>query len=345
MQGGQTTATANKGSLINSGINGAQQTTAGGATANASGGKSPSTPSTTAINNVPVIVLPSSSLVIGGEVVTVPAAGSIMTVVANGQTFTVENSQIVAASTTIPLEVVAGPTQVTAGGLVFAVGSTNAVVSGKTYAIGKGAAQETEVIGSKTVIFGSGGVVVPGQTIAPEKITAAPSSFSVITAGGLTLSLDATEVVLGSKTYRIGQGATQTVITVSGKTLTLGTQGVAMGSSTIPPATITAAPSLSAVTADGLSFSVDATEVFVGSHSFRIGSGAPTETTVINGKTLTIGPSGVALGSTTVTPPTAISSAVSSTGLQAAGASLTKYNVVGMSTACILATFIGLFIV
>jgi hypothetical protein len=270
-------------------------------------GAAPSAPTTANVNGVPVIVLPSSSgVVIGGQVISVPQSGSKTTVVANGNTFTLGKSAIVGPGTTIAIaaDQAGGPTPVTANGLTFQVGATQAIISGKTYAIGAGAPTTTLNIGGQTVVVGPSGVGVPGETVAPEKATAGPS-MSVVTAGGVTITYDKSEAIIGSSTYRIGQGASQTVITVNGKTVSLGASGVGLASSTMPPAKITAGPSLSAVTADGVSFSVDATEVVIGSSTFRIGSGAPTETTVINGHTVSIGPSGVGLGSTTVRPPTA----------------------------------------
>jgi hypothetical protein len=156
----------------------------------------------------------------------------------------------------------------------------------------------------------------------------------------VTITYDKSEAIVGSSTYRIGQGASQTFITVNGKTVSLGAGGVGLASSTIPPAKVTAAPLLSAVTVDGVSFSVDATEVVIGSSTFRIGSGAPTETTVINGKTVSIGPSGVGLGSTTVRPPTATA------GLQIGGApSVMLERLLSSSVLLILAALVGCLLI
>ena len=305
---GQTTATANIGSFVNSGINGPTP------------GAAPK-PTAANVGGVPVIVLPSSSgVVIGGQVISVPPSGSSTKVVANGNTFTLGKSGIVGPGTTIAFAAAdnnpASPTPVTADGLTFKVGATQAIISGKTYAIGAGAPTSTLTSGGKTVVVGPSGVGVPGKTVAPATApaTAGPSR-SVVTAGGVTITYDGTEAIVGSTTYRIGPGAPQTAITVNGKTISLGALGVGLGSSTIPPAKVTAA-SLSAVTVDGLSLSVDASEVVIGSSTFRIGAGAPTETTVINGKTMTIGPSGVGVGSTTIHPPTGTATA----GLQNANA-------------------------
>jgi hypothetical protein len=222
---GDQTTTANVGSLINSGINGLALPTLAPTSANVKG--------------VPVVVLPSSSgVVIGGQVVSIPPSGSETTVVANGNTFTLGKSSIIGPGTTVALAVVTAPTPVTADGLTFKVGTTQAIISGKTYAIGAGAPTTTLTIGGQTIVVGPSGVAVPGKTIAPAKVTDA-ASLSVITAGGLTIAYDNTEAIVGSSTYRIGQGASQTVITVNGKTVSLGAGGVGLASSTIPPATVT----------------------------------------------------------------------------------------------------------
>jgi hypothetical protein len=221
---GQTT-TANVGTPINSGISGLAL--------------SALTPTSANVKGVPVVVLPSSSgIVVGGQVVSVPPSGSETTVVANGNTFTVGRSSIIGPGTTIGLAVDTAPTPVTADGLTFKVGATQAIISGTTYAIGAGAPTTTLTIGGQTVVVGPSGVAVPGKTIAPAKVTdAAP--LSVVTAGGLTITYDNTEAIVGSSTYRIGQGARQTVITVNGKTVSLGAGGVGLASSTIPPARAT----------------------------------------------------------------------------------------------------------
>jgi hypothetical protein len=185
------------------------------------------------------VVLPSSSgVVIGGQVVSIPPAGSKTTVVANGNTFTLGKSSIIGPDTTIALAVDTAPTPVTADGLTFKVGATQAIIAGTTYAIGAGAPTTTLTIGGQTIVVGPGGVAVPGKTIAPAKVTDA-AALSAVTAGGLTISYDNTEAIVGSSTYRIGQGAPQTVITVNGKTVSLGAGGVGLASSTISPAKVT----------------------------------------------------------------------------------------------------------
>lgn len=324
-KGGQTTA-ANVGSLINSGVNAFALPTPAPTSANVKG--------------VPVVVLPSSSgVVIGGQVVSIPPSGSKTTVVANGNTFTLGESSVIGPGTTIALAVDNAPTPVTVNGLTLKVGATQAIISGTTYAIGAGAPTTTLSINGQTIVVGPSGVGLPGKTIAPAKATST-APLSVVTAGGVTITYDNTEAIVGSSTYRIGQGAPQTVITVNGKTISLGAGGIGLASSTIPPAKLTAGPSLSAVTVDGVSFSVDATEVVFGSSTFRIGSGAPTETTVINGETISIGPSGVGLAHTTIPPPTGTG------GLRTVGAaSSTTQRLIGTSMLFGLTALLGCLLI
>ena len=295
------------------------------------------TPTSANVNGVPVIVLPSSSgVVVGGQVISVPPSGSKTTVIANGNTFTLGKSAIVGPGTTIAIaaDQAGSLTPVTANGLTFEVGATQAVISDTTYALGAGAPTRTLTLGSQTVVVGPSGIGVPGQTIAPKQATA------VVTAGGVTITYDNSEAIVGSSTYRIGLGASQTLITVDGKTISLGANGVGLSSSTILPYKTTAAPSLSAVTVDGLTFSVDATEVIIGSSTFRIGPGAPTETIATDGHTISIGPSGVGLGSTTVRPPTAIA------GLQVGSAASTITDRLARSLVLlVLPVLLGCFLV
>jgi hypothetical protein len=321
----QTTA-VNAGSLINSGVNAFALPTPAPTSANVKG--------------VPVVVLPSSSgVVIGGQVVSIPPSDSKTTVVANGNTFTLGKSSVIGPGATIALAVDNAPTPVTVNGLTLNVGATQAIISGTTYAIGAGAPTTTLTIGGQTIVVGPSGVGVPGKTIAPAKATGT-APLSVVTAGGVTITYDNTEAIVGSSTYRIGQGAPQTVITVNGKTVSLGAGGIGLASSTIPPTKVTAGPSLSAVTADGVSFSVDATEVVFGSSTFRIGSGAPTKTTVINGETISIGPSGVGLAHTTIPPPTGTG------GLRTTGAALsTTQQHIGSSMLFGLTTLLGCLLI
>ena len=303
----------------------------------------PATPATTSIDDVPVQVLPSS-VVVGGQIVPIPDTSSETTLQVNGQTFTVQNSQIIAPGTTYaitPDKNQAGPatataSAVTAGGLTFTVGASQAIISGTTYPVGIGAGSSTAVkVGSETVIIGSGGVVLPSTTVAPARVTTSLLAPEVITAGGITFTVGPSSVVIEGSTYTIGAGAKSTTLVVGGKTISVGSNGIGLASTTIAPE-----PNFTVVTVGGLTLSVDSSEAILKGTTYKIGKGAPTETTMVGGKTVSLGPGGVGLASTTIPPETAGAPSGTST----SAASLTFFADTWLFISTLLAVWGGIFL-
>jgi hypothetical protein len=150
------------------------------------------------------------------------------------------------------------------------------------------------------VVIGSSGVILPSTTVAPVKITVAPLAPEIITAAGLTFTVGPSIAIISGSTYVIGTGAKSTSVVVGGKTISIGSNGIGLASTTIAPE-----PNFSVITLGDLTFSVDSTEAILKGTTYEIGKGAPTETTVVGGKTISLGPSGVGLQSTTIPPETA----------------------------------------
>ncbi len=136
------------------------------------------TPQFMTVADVPMAIQ-SGRVVIGGQ--TFSRATTTITAVINGQTFTINPSQVVAPGTTIDLPSAVSITTlsgVTAAGLTFSVGPSIAIISGTTYAIGAAASPTTRVIGGQTISFGPDGVGFASTTIpaptAPATTTATP---------------------------------------------------------------------------------------------------------------------------------------------------------------------------
>ncbi|KAK5338550.1 hypothetical protein LTR98_004950 [Exophiala xenobiotica] len=204
------------------------------------------TPITTTIDNVRVVVS-QSSVVIGTQTVAIPTTSST-TVQANGATFTVRPSVIIAPTATITISPVQQNNVVTAsaatttfttavGDLTFTIGPTVAIISGTTYRIGQNAPGTTITVQGTKVSLGSGGVGLPSTTIAPDAGSGSP--FVVYTAEGLTLSVDKSEAVISGTTYQIGSNAPQVTTTIASESVSFGPGGVGLKSTTITP---TAAP-------------------------------------------------------------------------------------------------------
>ena len=170
-----------------------------------------------------------SEVVVKGKTYSIASNKAPITTAIDGQKMTIGLKGIHLEGTTVNLPVIQTPIIVTADGLTFSVGATDAVISGTTYAIGNGAPLQTVVVGSRTIGIGSAGVMLPSTTIAPEQ------TLTVVTADGLTFSVDSTEAVINGETYAIGSGAVAKTIAEGSKTMILGTDGIALPSTTIRP--------------------------------------------------------------------------------------------------------------
>lgn len=258
-----------------------------------------------------------TAVVVSGQTYRIGAGAAPTTIVVGSQTISLGPGGVGLADTTITLAAVAtGIRSVTAGGLTFAVNPTEAIIGGTTYRIGAGASSLTTVIGGQTVTLGPGGVGLAGTTIPP---LATATGLQQVTAGGLTFAVNPTEAVISGTTYRIGAGATGTTVVVGSQTISLGPGGVGLASTTIAPPGAATATGLQSVTAGGLTFGVNPTEAVISGTTYRIGAGATPTTTVIGTQTVSFGPGGVGLASTTVPAPTRSSSSTSSPGSTATG--------------------------
>ncbi|KIW12064.1 hypothetical protein PV08_09338 [Exophiala spinifera] len=196
-------------------------------------------PTTTTVDNIPIVVS-ESRVIIGTQTVNVPRSSSIV-VQAGGEAFTVRPSIIVAPTATITIAPVpqnnaatvspATTTFTTAvGDLTITVGPTVAIISGTTYRIGPNAPATTISVHGTKVSIGSEGIGLPRTTIFPGG-----SRFMVVTAEGLTFSLDESDAVFSGTTYRIGSNAPQVTRTVASDSVSFGPGGIGLKSTTILP--------------------------------------------------------------------------------------------------------------
>ncbi|KKY25056.1 hypothetical protein UCRPC4_g02113 [Phaeomoniella chlamydospora] len=196
-------------------------------------------PITTTINHIQIIA-GASTVQIGNQVV--PISNSMQapqTVVEDHQTFTIDASEVIGASTTLALTRAASedatPTPVTVGSMTFSMDASEAIIGGTTFAVGFGAAPTTIVYQGTTISIGPEGVGIPSESTTIGGSETLPVSTTL--PGGLDISVDASEVVISGTTYAIGAGAKSTTVVVGSDTLTMGPSGVGLQSTTIPPYT------------------------------------------------------------------------------------------------------------
>ncbi|SLM36512.1 hypothetical protein LPUS_06078 [Lasallia pustulata] len=242
----------------------------------------------------------ATQAIISGTTYAIGPGAVPKTVVIGTETLTFGPGGVDLPSTTIPPYYPPTiPSPVIVDGLTFSIDATEAIISGTTYAIGPDAVPKTVVIGTETLTFGPNGVDLPSTTIPPYKPPTIPSPVII---DGLTFSIDATEAIISGTTYAIGPGAVPETIVLGSETISIGPGGVGLPHTTLVPPSL---PSLTPtpVTADGLTFSIDASDVIIAGSTYAIGSGAPTETLLVAGETVVVGPGGVGLVATTLAPP------------------------------------------
>ncbi len=227
------------------------------------------------------------------------------TIVYQGTTISIGPNGVAFAGTTIPI-----PTPppslhtVTAGGLTFSVGPSQAVIGGRTFIVGPNVAPTTTVVNGQTISIGPQGVGLAGTTVplpAPGN-----AALSTVTAGGLTFVVGPSQAVVGGRTFIVGPQIAPTTTVVKGQTISIGPQGVGLAATTVPLPAL-GNDVLSTVTAGGLTFAVGPSQAVIGGRTFTIGSGIAPVTTVVNGQTISIGPRGIGLATTTVALPSSLS--------------------------------------
>ncbi|KAI9788587.1 MAG: hypothetical protein M1816_006836 [Peltula sp. TS41687] len=251
---------------------------------------------------------PTAVVIDGSTTYQVGEGATPTTAVINGQIVSFGSEGVGLASTMIVIPPTVGrppSSTVTAGGLTLVMNPTEAVIGGTTYPIGSGARMPTTaVINGQTVSLGPDGIGLPTTTI-PVPGHRRGVQQSVMTAGGIGITINPTEAIINGTTYPIGSAAkTPTTAVINGQTVSLGPDGIELPTTTVPVPNQTAGAQPLIITAGGLTFSVNPTEAVISGTTYPIGSGATMPiTTVINGQTVSFGPGGVGLPTTTVPVP------------------------------------------
>lgn len=208
-----------------------------------------------------------SQLVAPGTSITLPPAKRVTPFVYIDHTLSVDASKFMARSTTIPLS--SGSGVVTYNGQVLTI-------------------KPFKVIG-------------PSTTIALSPLDDSAASPTAVTTGGLTFSIGPAAAVVGSSTYSFVPGKAPVTIMTHGEALLVGSNGVQFKNVHVPIPTMT--HSFSTITQGDLAFSIAPSEVVVDDHTNIIRSDMTPITTVVDGHTMSIGPKGVGLASTTIPLP------------------------------------------
>jgi hypothetical protein len=107
--------------------------------------------------------------------------------------------------------------------------------------------------------------------------------------------------VVGSSTFAIGAGAPDRTALFSGQTLTFGSGGLIFDQTTVAPPT--PLPSNFVIVGGQVFSAIGSTVAVIEGSTFTYGSNVPMTTDVVNGDTITVGPSGITFDGSTLGGP------------------------------------------
>ncbi|KAI1470639.1 uncharacterized protein F4812DRAFT_273109 [Daldinia caldariorum] len=270
---------------------------------------------------VTVIVQPSK-VVIDDHTFTDSPSQPTSTVVVGGETFVINPSQVVGGGVTMtrpPIDVGGGfttqpqppPITTSIGGLGVVLGpSSVATIGGTVFTIAP--TPTVAVVQGQTITLGPAGLVFPSQTLHVAAGPAGPGPTQTAVLGGLLITaIGSDTVVISGSTITYGPsafGSSTLTTTVDGDTvLVAATEGVVLHDGQETLGGITAAPDSTKyeIVGGATVTQLGLTAIEISGRTFRIGPGAAATpmTTVIAGRTLTIGPDGVGMSTWTLNAP------------------------------------------
>ena len=253
-------------------------------------------PIVTTVDGVAISLGPSAA-VIGSQTHTFISGTSGSTIVYDGQTISLGPNGIGLARTTIAASVRPTFSVYQKDGITISMAASIAVVAGHTYSLSPGMTAFTTIINGQVVTVSSDGVVFPGTTF---PIPLPTPTFSTASRGALTFSVNPSEAAIQGHTYHLSPGATPIITTISGQNVVIGPDGVAFSGTTIHLPQSARIPQITTI--DGLTFTLGPSRVVISGTTYTLGSGARPTTVTIGGKEISIGPAGIGLSDTTITP-------------------------------------------
>ena len=241
-----------------------------------------------------------SQLKVSGRYIPLPNTANASPFVYKGQTFAVNPSQIIAPDTSIILPPAEKVTPFVYIDHSLSVDASQFMARSTTIPLSSGSGIVT--YNGQVLTIKPSEIIGPSTTIALSALDDSGASPTAVTTGGLTFSIGPSAAVIGSSTYSFVPGKAPATIMTHGEAVLVGSNGVQFGNLHVPIPTITS--SFSAITQGDLTFSVAPSEVVIGGHTNNIQSDMTPITTIVDGHTISIGPKGVGLASTTISLPT-----------------------------------------
>ncbi|KAL9043000.1 MAG: hypothetical protein Q9214_003625 [Letrouitia sp. 1 TL-2023] len=243
--------------------------------------------------------------------ITITPSRSTSTFSYMGKTYHIDDSRLVAPTTTVDLAVIPKQSLVTAGGQVFTANPSQLIAPKTTVARPQNQRPSPFTLNGQIFTINPSELVLPDSIVKPPRITPPPSP---IVAEGVTLRVGSSAVVVGSKTYPINAGQQYSNIEFQGHTINIGPDGIILASTTIPLPVSQQTSSI--ITRGSLTLTLFPSSAIAAGHTYFLDTSSPATTTAIDGQLITIGPGGVEFEGTTAPLPSLAATSFAQTGPQ-----------------------------
>lgn len=217
----------------------------------------------------------------------------------NGGVFTIKPDSVVGEGATVNRPTPTGkPASTHVGGLPVTVQPSNVIIGGGTFPIPT--ATMTATVNGKAVVIGPDSISVDGETFSFSR----PGQGNVVITGGeLMTAIGRSVVVLHSTTYTYGPGSSAFSKVVNGDTVVIGPTGVFVHGSLMGGPAADATDTEYEIVGGATIGKIAPSNFVINSKTYAVGPNAETRTVVIGDQTMTLGPIGLVMASTTMSYP------------------------------------------
>lgn len=320
------------------GNGGAAQTSPAPAPAPAPGPGPTQPPSPSPTSTAVTVIIQTTQVIINDHTFTDSPQSKTETVVVGTDTFVINPSEVVGAGATVVRPAMGGMFVATATTTTIAgvqivytpVGSAAAnggsaaavaTIDGTVFTLGP--TTSTAVVKGQTITLGPGGIAFASQTV-PIVTAAGGATQSAVLGGEMITAIGNSVVVVHGTTITYGADTSPITTVIDGDTVVIGPSGVTAHGMTFGGPTAAAGATTYEIVGGATITEIGGSAVVIEGTTYIIGAGAATAiTTVVDGQTLTIGPSGVAMSSYTFAQPYATSTVIEPGGTSSVAAATT----------------------
>ncbi|KAF5539524.1 hypothetical protein FNAPI_10808 [Fusarium napiforme] len=240
------------------------------------------------------------------------------TVTVDYGTFTIRPTEVVGEGATVrkPQPVgtaisVVSPTSATIGKISVTVSGTEAIVGGtrlKIPLMGTTTRLKVPVVGPNTIMEERQVSIAPGRVVVDDETltyhgVGGPQTDVIIEGGEMVTAVGKSVFVFHSTTLIYGTGTPVTTKTIDDDTITIGPEGIVVDGTTLGGSDAELTGTKNRIVGGATITKVNPSYAIIDESTFTAGPGAKSITKVAGGETITIGPSGIIVGTITIKYP------------------------------------------